>query len=57
MAVSYYLSPLGQGNSYQTQVEEWANGAWSIIPSADTSPDEYNVLGAVSCVSKSWLLL
>jgi hypothetical protein len=35
----------------QTLVEDWTGTAWSVVPSADTSPNESNDLYAVKCLS------
>jgi hypothetical protein len=37
----------------QTLVEDWNGTAWSVVPSADTSPSESNDLYAVKCLSST----
>ena len=37
----------------QTLIESWNGSAWSIVPSPNTSPTQYNQLNAVSCTSPS----
>ena len=48
-AVGYYSA----GGGYQTLIESWNGSAWSIVPSPNTSPDQINLLGGVSCSSPS----
>lgn len=48
-AVGYYQS----SSAYQTLVEHYAGGVWSVVSSPDTGPAERNVLKSVACVSSA----
>jgi hypothetical protein len=43
----------GTSQPYQTLTEQWNGNAWSVVPSADTSPTETDFLRSVACVAIS----
>jgi hypothetical protein len=43
----------GDGLVDQTLIEYWNGVSWSIVPSANTSGADYNLLSSVACVSSS----
>src|SRR5260370_23658835 len=49
-SVGYYA---GDGLLEQTVTEYWNGVSWVLVPSANTSPDDYNFLSAITCVSAS----
>jgi len=50
LAVGAY-SNQGLFNYYQTLIEHWDGSAWTIVPSPNTSPTDFNVLNSVTCAS------
>jgi hypothetical protein len=50
MAVGY-SSPKSDGAGYTTLIESWDGTTWSVLPSPNPSPVDYNILSGVSCVS------
>jgi hypothetical protein len=48
-----WSSALTGSGLYQTLVEHWDGSAWSIVPSANTAPDQDNILSGVTCTSSS----
>jgi hypothetical protein len=53
IAVGLYDTPGSFPPLAQTLIESWNGSAWSIVPSPNTSPTQYNQLSAVSCSGPS----
>jgi hypothetical protein len=51
--VGYYTAGSGFSAQGQTLVEQWNGTSWSIIPSANTASNQFNLLNAVTCNSTS----
>src|SRR6266404_4810463 len=48
-----YTNPTPGGGIHQTLIEQWNGTSWTIVTSPNTSPNQYNELHGVTCLSAS----